>query len=457
MNKDESLALLKEGKKAWNDWANEMLAKKNKFIKNGNWQEDKLTANQEMKEWLSDASVDYSGHTFSAYVDFSGFIFPYIANFRNVIFSGDADFFLATFSGDALFNCAQFNGDAGFFAATFSGDASFGDATFSGDASFGDAIFSGRAITASFDNATFSGDAWFSCTQFNGLVSFNFVIFKKKVSFIQANFESLAMFIETTFENYSSFEAIQGHGLLSFQRAEFNLVPDFTQTHFTEAPQFDGTDFSNALTGWSWIRNKDTSSNTASYWRSLKRLAIQGHDHERELLFFAEEIKSQRGKQDKAFPEPFNLVATHEKTWSGGTRYWLGLLYELLSDFGRSVWRPLLWWFVSVFLFANFYLGQHKTAYEPKSTNTQLSCLNGSQDNPVTAARFLSIYNGLVIAGFGRSEKLSQSYACLYGGGQDQPVTMPDKVVCAGIIQSIFSAVMLFLLLLALRNKFKIK
>lgn len=489
MNKEESLALYEQGKEAWNEWANEMLVKKTKLEEDGKLQIDPMRqedADQITKDWIAVSSVDFSGHVFEGDAEFSDFIFPYDASFKKATFGKRAGFNNVKFSGRAMFHDVKFGVSAEFTSATFGGWTWFENATFDwawfGETTFGgwtwfenatfnyahfdDSIFSSYASfddsifnrDTGFYRATFGGD-WttFSRATFCDSAGFSNVKFIGNALFNQVNFEGTTHFEKTIFEKVASFDGISGKGFFSFQGSEFHLVPYFNQAHFKEAPQFDDSDFNKAKTGWKWIRSTDTSSNTTSNWRSLKRLAIQGHDHNRELSFFAEEIKSRRGKQDKAFPHPFNLVAAHGKIWPGGTRYWFGLLYELFSNFGRSIWRPLTWWLVSIFLFSFFYLGQHKATYDQNSTNTQLTCLNRSQDNPATAARFLSIYNGLIIAGFGRSEKLSQSYACLYGGGQDQPVTMPDKVVCAGIIQSIFSTVMIFLLLLALRNKFKIK
>jgi hypothetical protein len=75
------------------------------------------------------------------------------------------------------------------------------------------------------------------------------------------------------------------------------------------------------------------------------------------------------------------------------------------------------------------------------------------------AAFYLSVHNSLVVSGLSRIEKLAQSYTCLYGAsGRNQPVpTMPDAVVFAGVTQTILSAVLIFLFLLALRNYFRIK
>ena len=170
----------------------------------------------------------------------------------------------------------------------------------------------------------------------------------------------------------------------------------------------------------------------------------------------AEEIKSLRGVQDRLLPNPFRL-RHGEPIWFGGGRYWYGLLYQWFSDFGRSTARPLLWWILitGVFAFYFHYLSPHSDL----DSNDPLSIASCSGSDPVTAALYLSVNNGLVISGLGRTEKLARSYACLYGSDGNDRISpiMPDAVVFAGIAQTIFSAVLIFLFLLGLRNYFRIK
>ena len=136
--------------------------------------------------------------------------------------------------------------------------------------------------------------------------------------FDQILFKGFADFSSADFKKKISFIAIHGNGYFSFKDTRFYLAPDFNQAHFIEAPQFDNSDFSKALNR----SQSENEGNISSNWRALKRLAIQGHDHERELIFFAAEIKSQRGKEDKALPNPLNYF-NDEPVWPGGSRYWL--------------------------------------------------------------------------------------------------------------------------------------
>ena len=105
---------------------------------------------------------------------------------------------------------------------------------------------------------------------------------------------------------------------------KFGTVPDFTEAHFEEAPKFDNVELKPVR-----LQNLEAIEAETSYpsrWRALRRLAIQAHDYERELQFFKGEIIARRGAEDKL---------TH-------ARFWFGWLYQLLSDFGRSMGRPFV-------------------------------------------------------------------------------------------------------------------
>jgi hypothetical protein len=182
----------------------------------------------------------------------------------------------------------------------------------------------------------------------------------------------------------------------------------------------------------------------AARWRALKRLAIQGHDHGRELEFFARELKARRFVEDKWLSAPFLF----------------GWLYQWFSDFGRSVLRPLGAWAVSTAAFAGLYLSV---------AGSSSSCLAGS-GTPWGAALGISLHKGLVFIGQGSSAVLDRYYACLYGFHSmstvhPPPVPLPERFVSVipdaafnlGLAQALVSAVFIFLILLALRNHFRIK
>lgn len=77
-------------------------------------------------------------------------------------------------------------------------------------------------------------------------------------------------------------------------------------------------------------------------YRVLKAMAISSNDHIQEIDFSAQEMRSRRFWFDRP----------------GTTVFWLGLLYEKLSWFGRDILRPLLWWFAMVcFMGAIYFAG----------------------------------------------------------------------------------------------------
>ena len=162
---------------------------------------------------------------------------------------------------------------------------------------------------------------------------------------------------------------------------------------------------------------------------------------------------------------------------------WFGLLYQWLSDFGRSMVRPLLWWVAGVLGFACLYLGQHPALVGTSlsgfdwaikrvtalagSEAPPLSCMAGPGD-PWSAALGLSLRKGLLFVGLDSTDKLNQIYGCLYGIYTDKTVVpdqlpdafspvIPDGIAFLGLLQLLYSAVVIFLFLLAVRNHFRIK
>jgi len=71
----------------------------------------------------------------------------------------------------------------------------------------------------------------------------------------------------------------------------------------------------------------------------------------------------------------------------------------------------------------------------------------------------------LIFPGLGQDQKLDLAYACLYGttslnaagaANGDIPI-IPDSVAYLSIAQTLLSATLIFLFLLAVRNHFRIK
>ena len=266
-------------------------------------------------------------------------------------------------------------------------------------------------------------------------------------NFIQTDFIGVTSFIRCRFEEYACYRAAQVSRGFSLTQAWFKQVPDFTQARFAESPELDAIHIA-PQRGWPRSRADFKTllkgdADLAARWRALKRLAVAAHDHDRELLFWQGEVLARRWSVDK----PWHAL------------FYFGLFYGWLSAFGRSVVRPLIGWVLGLLVFAWHYLSPHLRDGWP--------CEVGPGNAPM-AALGLSLRNALVLPGSGSATRLDQIHACLYGihGGpamtpaplpaRFQPV-IPDAIAFAGVAQNLWSAVMLFLLLLALRNHFRIK
>ncbi|MCC9622666.1 pentapeptide repeat-containing protein [Thalassospira sp. MA62] len=473
MNQKQTLALFRQGEDAWNAWANVMRAKRKELEESGKWQVNR-PFHAEQDQWLKEARVIFSSenspYVFRNQISFKGWIFPSTSDwtaatfeqdapFNRSIFEGYAGFSGATFKGYAGFSGATFEGYAGFSRATFEGYAAFSGMTFKERAAFNEATFYGGAV---FDGTTFKMDAMFDGTTFKKNAVFNGSLFKGYTLFSRATFKETAAFGEATFDvdvvfhgttfsgrawfnsscfekpaNFSnarfikvaSFNSAQIKQTFDLSGARFLEVPDFRQTHCEEAPLLDDVQIESTIIKQRSMSEKPDFTVTANY-RSLKRLAIQGHDHRHEVEFFAEELRSKRLMVDTKW----------------GWNWVLSGLFQITSDYGRSILRPFLFWLLIAGLSAVLYL---LTAAQSAS-EVALHCVKGDGEQWVSAIQ-LAIAKGLLLPGIADRTLITQAYNCLYGG------TIPHWASAVLGLQTLVSSALLFLLLLGIRNRFKLK
>jgi hypothetical protein len=172
----------------------------------------------------------------------------------------------------------------------------------------------------------------------------------------------------------------------------------------------------------------------AARYRTLRQLADAGLDHERERMFFKGEVRSRRWVEDKVWHAAF----------------WMGLAYDAFSDFGRSVTRPLALWLASVAAATFFYL---TAAMGPEGGGAV--CL-ARQDDPTAQALFLATKNALVVLANYRDHRVTRAYHCLFGGAEEAP-NIPVEASLAEIGHTLWSALLIFVLLQAVRNQFRIR
>jgi hypothetical protein len=554
MNRDETVELFLKGREAWNAWANALLAERKAMEDADTWKsrrdfrwEPEIGDTPETQAWLDKASVSFSRCLFlvrgvegtketageskkedeeheppvksiqlevGGTIDFSGFVFP-----------GDTNFGSATFSGYAYFGSATFSGYADFRSATFSGNAYFESATFNGNATF--------AL------ANFRQHATFAASRFEAEASFNAISGERGFDMAHAVFEAVPDFIQAHFAEAPRLDNLKVHGrwMKRHARPASQEAEEPQAGELAEEPEEDTCEPKwrarwqavqrrarrSVATGWravrregrylggrlrtkparvakgAWRRLWEDHADLPASWRALKRLAIQGHDSERELEFHARELQSQRLETD--WPHP-PLLFWRAPAWVGFLRFWFGFLYGLLSDFGRSIFRPFVLWWLTIAVFAMYFLagqpdvaprwqagagqgaGASVAAYVrlvPQLWREPPACFKGDPlpekaklepgkrygldermaetTNALTEAFRLAIRNGSIFLD-GGDDSARRTYGCLYGiqsfGGSPAPF-VPGFVTDAAGLQKVLSALYLFLFGLALRNMLKMK
>jgi hypothetical protein len=336
------------------------------------------------------------------------------------------------FPGPAKFGHAEFAEKASFKKTLFFNSADFDDAVFFGNADFWGAIFSGRLDIR---RVKFNGKARFFGATFDGLATFWHTDFRGEVDFEAASFRNITGVGETKFAAEANFSGIRSERAFRIRGAQFKCVPDFSEADFKQAVDFEDVLFPSP-SFW-----KVGDPGLVKRYRALRRMAIQSADYDREQIAFTGEMRSKRGTEHKVYNPAF----------------WFGIIYDVLGSFGYSIGRPLFFWITSNLLFALIYLSNTST-----DVADWLAKCPGTNSYVWEKALTLSFGNALVFGSF-RPLDVGAIYGCLYTistGSQlsagSQPI-LPPWSTALQIGQGAWSAILLFLLLLGLRNQFRIK
>jgi hypothetical protein len=444
-----------EGKDAWNAWAAAMLALKSALERASRW--DAQSEAAELWRLLAVAafSTESLRHRFDTSASFTQLLFAGAAQFEGASFSGDAEFRDTTFSAETTFKEASFAGMAGFRNATFDSTTRFSDATFNATVGFWEAAFN-REVR--FNRATFRGRAFFRDVRFNAAASFT-----------QSRFEGPATFARALFRQKADFEGMDSSAAFTLADASFHQVPSFIGATFKGILRLDNV----RTPRYRWLGYTPDKDARARF-RELRRRAVEAQDRGRELEFFAQEFRTGRF-HSKRFPPWL------PKVWHLG--FWLGLAFEGFSNFGRSLWRPLLWWLALAALFAVFFLDEHEDMRKARADLGAVRSTLGAytvttigawakppacrvegrepfaSTDAVTEAIQLSMRNALVFD-IGRADSARRTYGCLFGlekDGDQHYLRVSARVSSASTLQALASGLLIFLFLLAVRNLLRLK
>jgi len=426
-------------------------------------------------------AASFEGGAFEAKSSFRGVKFGGETSFDRARFVQDARFGEASFAQPAHFRQSAFTMAADFQKASFAASADFTGARFGGDSDFTGAIF---AQAVDFTEARFKGPAGFTEAAFRGSANFAQAVFRSRASFRRADFAGMA-----------NFAALQSRGAFVLAGSRFAEVPSFQEASFQEPAGLDDIVIADPMRLFPPAKEGRTDprpfflramkacadADTAPRYRRLRQFAADNQDYEREREFFAQELRCRRFWLDRPFGR-------------GMGRFWLGWAYGGLSDFGRSLGRPLAAWALSIPLFALVYLAERRSFHFASAPGPVASgapmfpdwppqpsvmsvldwfagvlwwlvmsvvnlfsgggCIFG-ESGATGEALFLSLKNAFFFLGWESADAARRVYSCLYGMESTagaQLLRVPLIVSTTAIAQNMFSAFVLFLAFLALRN-----
>jgi hypothetical protein len=401
----------------------------------------------------------FADTTFDREVRFEDTTFNGVAEFNNVTFSENALFDGARFSGNADFETATFRGDARFHSAEFSSNADFSDTHFCRAARFNSAVFLGNA---GFDRTTFNEDAQFDGSSFHGSTAFNVVDFKFKARFNRVNFHNIVAYGRATFNrdaefNRSTFEGdawfhlatFVGHGF--FAGANFNRRAAFGEATFgtpqgTQSVIFADCRFGNSLN----FRNprfrarypiflgaitsdRNVFTAKSDHW---PKATTQHPERARESCAAIRHMLDKQG-----LPEEAHFFFRREMEFAGQTGNFLHKalyrIYCALSNYGNSIMRP------AIGLFVVIALGWALIRRWLESGDLPEGALRSTQ--PIPEALVLSVANTLPFLGLSRATL------------PDFHALAPPWLDLFSALQSLAGIVLLFLLGLGLRTRFRMR
>ena len=446
---DEDLKL--KNRAYWNAWAGQHLSAEDKAeIKDGfgrslfegtpKWSEVEAEVTEAFTKRLPGLDlpdpaeiVDFQNVVFSARVSFDSFYFPAPAGFTDAKFSEHGDFTDAKFSERADFTHATFSKTANFYHATFSELADFNNAKFSKTADFNGATFSELADfiratfseTADFTRATFSKAAFFTDATFSETADFGDATFSETADFISAGFSGPVTFVWTKFSGRADFTDASFDAPCNFREAEFKgAYPDLEGTLLHAKTNISAED-----DFWPKTGKQKTGSRQDSEQGEEKRYRFLEDEPQTDKQAAQSCAHLRQNMAAQGLPEAAHFFFRREMTHrSRISRWWERPFYTLYRgvEYGYGVWQPV------VGIIATWALGA--------GALWCWGCMSG------WTAAGLSFSNIFRFLGFQRVHFEPEIINSL---------PFPLEVMTA--VQTVVGFVLLFLLGLGLRNRFRLK
>ncbi len=451
--------------------------------------------------------TNFNNAKFLGIIPIKSMKFSSVVSFEKSLFEREVNFYAVQFPYRTSFEEARFNGSAKFGKAIFgkqcgeSGDISIDKAIFNYEADFKGTIFNVKVFfyntqfnfTANFSEAIFNSSAFFSEVKFNEFTNFDAAEFNKIVVFYATEFNRETTFENTSFNEYSNFNNSKFRNTLSFSKASFSQPPKFFNTEFHEDMDFSGIKWSKTEQFYSrklqkkcdkkainkrvkkFIRalgrlarlkskqkkddKKAINKRVKKFIRALGRLARlkgkQKKDDKKAINKRAEEairvwdrLALIMSKQEKPAErhEFFRLKMRAQRKRDGLTFLTiLNCLFEKLSDYGWGVGLAFMWWGLHICL---------GTIFLFLATFCQI---NGGGLVP-----YLKMFGNSLLVSFSNSVSflgLGSKGGHLYelSMAANDAIAIQWVFPTVGTVQAVLGPILLFLVLLTLRNRFRIK
>ena len=361
--------------------------------------------------------ISLSGLTFAEDVNFRDFYFPVSVSFAGSSFTRGADFAGSTFAGDADFMESTFAVYADFEKSSFTGAAIFVESSFTGAAIFEKSTFTGAAA---FAESTFTEGATFAGSTFAKYADFMKSTFTEAADFEGSTFAEYAIFAKSTFERQGDFAKSTFTGTADFSKSKYEDKTSFQNVTFKVAPLFFATTLHEDTdwTGITWPDTPAAKEDATQYVRRYDRLALimsTLKQPDNEHLFFRLSMRAKEVRDG----------------WGISTG--LSRLYGLFFCYGWGLKRALGLWVLHILLGAGYLW--------------VMALWQMSQPLPTLTALAISFSNSLPFLGLQRGpvENAYNAFHTLTGFNM------------LWMIQSLSGSILLFFLLLTIRNRFRLR
>ena len=252
--------------------------------------------------------IDFSNVALPSMTTFDGFAFVGETTFDGAIFSGPfIGFRNSMFASTPTFKDADFRGRFLGLAINFAGGVHFNKARFSGPADFGHSVF---GADAEFNGAQFGAGTRFNSCAFTYDVRFDDAVFEDRIDFRYARFEGQTHFRKTHFKA---------------------LVPECFEATLHE------------YTVWTGAKWPDTHQNPAvapDHIQGYQCLAREMNRLEKpadQRFFIRQEMRTQRALERW-------VIGRRLRIWNFA--FVMNWAYEKICGYGYGLTRASLWWFL---------------------------------------------------------------------------------------------------------------